>query len=324
MDSSDVIKIGKVTLMIAIPMAVLIALQFYSPQSAWVNRGVGDDMEGAGFSGALGFFRPPGTFSFTLGVSTFFGLVACFVFYFWLNRQYIKNWILILATVALIVAIPLSISRGLLFQVILSGLFLVLAVIRNPQYTSKILIGAVLIFVGIFILGKLPFVSTATEVFNTRIDNASGTEGGLKGTLVDRFLGEQTAPFKNAMNEPYFGYGIGMGTNAGSQLLTGEREFLISEGEWGRVIGEMGLILGLFIIVLRIAFSAKLFFSSFKNLQQGNLLPWMLISFGMIILINGGWAQPTALGFYTLAAGLLLASFKEASNHAPIYTLKQD
>ena len=56
----DVIKMGRVIVYMSIPMAILIALQFYSPQSAWVNRGVGDDIEGAGFTGALGYFSTPG------------------------------------------------------------------------------------------------------------------------------------------------------------------------------------------------------------------------------------------------------------------------
>ena len=47
---ADVIKIGKACLWISIPMTILLALQFYSPQSAWVNRGIGGDVTGAGFS----------------------------------------------------------------------------------------------------------------------------------------------------------------------------------------------------------------------------------------------------------------------------------
>ena len=66
---ADVISMGMKGLWISIPMTLLIALQFYSPQSAWVNRGIGGDISGGGFSGALGFFRPPGTFSFTNGTT---------------------------------------------------------------------------------------------------------------------------------------------------------------------------------------------------------------------------------------------------------------
>ncbi|MEL6721102.1 MAG: hypothetical protein AAFP82_20545, partial [Bacteroidota bacterium] len=66
-DRTDVEKVGKFLLWLTPFMTFLIALQFYSPQSAWVNRGIGGDIAGAGFSGAMGYFRPPGTFSFTNG-----------------------------------------------------------------------------------------------------------------------------------------------------------------------------------------------------------------------------------------------------------------
>src|SRR5438552_13164248 len=81
----DVVKMGRAMLWISLPMTVLIGLQFYSPQDAWVNRGLGSDTAGAGFSGAMGYFRPPGTFSFTTGVSLFYGFVAAYIFYFWLH-----------------------------------------------------------------------------------------------------------------------------------------------------------------------------------------------------------------------------------------------
>ena len=49
-----------------------------------------------------------------------------------------------------------------------------------------------------------------------------------------------------------------MGTNVGSVLLTGGRTFLIAEGEWGRVLGEQGPILGLGVIILRLALSFQM------------------------------------------------------------------
>jgi hypothetical protein len=324
MNHNDVIKVGKMVLLIAIPMAVLIAIQFYSPQSAWVNRGLGNDEAGAGFSGAMGYFRPPGTFSFTLGVATFFGLVASFVLYFWMNKKLIRSWLLILATIGLIMAIPLTISRGLLFQVIISCAFLFIAVIRKPEYIGKIIIGTVIIILAVSILAYLPFFNTATEAFSARLTNAGATEGGMKGTLVDRFLGEQISAFDNAMTQPYFGYGLGMGTNAGSKLLTGNVQYLIAEGEWPRVIGEMGLLIGVIVLLIRISLSVKLFFASLKKMQKGQLLPWMLLSFALILMINGNWAQPTALGFYALGAGLLMASLNESVQYIPVYVLQED
>src|SRR6185437_2032323 len=108
----DVLKIGKALLWMSIPMTVLLILQFYSPQSAWVNLGIGGDTAGGGFSGALGYFRPPATFSFTNGTALFYSLSACYIFYFWFfAKKYIKKPVLIAASVALAIAIPMSISR---------------------------------------------------------------------------------------------------------------------------------------------------------------------------------------------------------------------
>jgi hypothetical protein len=156
-----------------------------------------------------------------------------------MNITKINKVILLAATGALLLAIPLSISRTLLVQVGLSLVFSILAVAFNPSYLKQIIriIGAGAVVV--VILMSTSVFQTATEVFTTRIDNASTSEGGVKGTFVTRIINDMTTPFEGIMEKPYFGYGIGMGTNAGSQLLTGRREFLIAEGEWGRVMGEM-------------------------------------------------------------------------------------
>jgi hypothetical protein len=304
----DVIKLGRMVLIIAVPMTLLIALQFYSPQSAWINKGLNEEVEGAGLTGALGYFRPSGTFSFTNGTSLFYGLVACFTLYFWMNITKINKVILLAATGALLLAIPLSISRTLLVQVGLSLVFSILAVAFNPSYLKQIIriIGAGAVVV--VILMSTSVFQTATEVFTTRIDNASTSEGGVKGTFVTRIINDMTTPFEGIMEKPYFGYGIGMGTNAGSQLLTGRREFLIAEGEWGRVMGEMGLVNGLALLLLRLIFTIELSIASLKKLREGDLLPWMLLSFALPIMLQGGWSQATSLGFYTLIAGILLAS----------------
>jgi hypothetical protein len=63
LNKEDTIKIGKFFLITSIPMCLLIMAQFYSPQSAFINRGIGGDISGGGFSGAMGYLRPPGTFS---------------------------------------------------------------------------------------------------------------------------------------------------------------------------------------------------------------------------------------------------------------------
>ncbi|SFZ94029.1 hypothetical protein SAMN05428642_103524 [Flaviramulus basaltis] len=308
----DVIKIGKVLLIIAIPMAILIALQFYSPQSAWVNRGVGGDMEGAGFSGALGYFRPPGTFSFITGSVMFFCLVGSFVFYFWLSKVKINRLLLIVATFSLFASVPLSISRTLLFTVGLIFIFALLSVAGKPKFFMRLVLFLVLGIMVLTLLSKASFFQTATEAFTHRFDSASNAEGGVSTSLIHRTFGGMISAITESSEDlPFFGYGLGIGTNAGAALLTGERKFLIAEGEWLRMVGEMGFVIGVLVVLLRVLFCADITMKSYIGMKSGNLLPWLLLSAGFLIILKGQWAQPTVLGFSTLTGGLILAALND-------------
>ncbi|WP_207429624.1 hypothetical protein [Pedobacter sp. SYSU D00535] len=306
----DAIELGVVLLWINIGMTLLVAVQFFSPQTAWVNRGVGGDAEGSGFFGTSDYYRVPGTFSFTNGLSIFYGLVASYVFYFWmdLKNEKLKKWVLIASTISLLAAIPLSISRTVLFEILLSFAFLCAIVVTKPQILGRIVLALAGIFLILAVLSNFDFFRTSSSAFTERFTNANESEGGVEGVFVDRFLGGMLAALSNDAAPSFWGYGLGMGTNAGAKLMTGTRTFLISEGEWGRLIGEMGLYLGLIIILVRLFFITEVFSKSWRAVRVRNYLPWLLLSFGLILILQGQWAQPTALGFSTLAGGLILAS----------------
>jgi hypothetical protein len=309
-NKEDVLKIGRVTLMISVPMTLLIMMQFYSPQSAWINKTVGGEA-GGGFSGAMNFYRPPGTFSFTNGTTLFYSFCSCFVFYFWFNAKEIKRTLLLAATIALLLAIPFSISRGLFFQVIITVLFAFSSLVLKPKYTLHmlLLVGAVF---GIFIvLSYTPYFTTATAAFTSRFETANSQEGGLNGVLLDRFLGGMIGAITASSQLPFFGYGIGLGTNVGSMLMSGGRGFMLAEGEWGRLISEMGPVLGLTAVFIRMNLALTMTFRSIKMLLMGNLLPWMLTSFGFLAVAQHGWAQPTSLGFSVFTGGLILAALND-------------
>lgn len=308
----DVIMVGKVLLWISIPMAVLITFQFYSPQSAWVNRGIGGE-GGGGFSGAMGYFRPPATFSFTNGNGLFFAFVGSYLFYFWLYPKTINSFLLFASTAALIIAMPFSISRSLFFHVTISFLFALIAVARKPKHAGKMLIVGISVVAVLTLFSKNSLFQTATEAFSTRFELANEAEGGVKGVLVDRYLGGMVGALKESSELSFWGYGLGMGTNVGSMLLTGGRTFLISEGEWGRVIGELGPLMGLSVIFIRLSFSVQITKACYKKLAENDLLPWMLLSFGLLTVPQAQWAQPTALGFSILIGGLILASLRMSS-----------
>jgi len=316
----DVIKMGKIMLWIALPMTLLIAVQFYSPQSAWVNRGVGGNEAGAGFSGALGYFRPPATFSFTNGNTLFYSLLAPFLLFFWLNTKHVSKLLLIAGTVCLLAAIPLSISRALFFQVAVCIAFTVIATVRKQEYIGKMLIAAFIVMIAFAFISNTQFYKTSTEAFTARFDGANKTEGGLvDGVIGNRYLGGIIRGFQNADKTPVFGYGIGLGTNLAVSIFGPSINIPFNvEEEYSRLIGETGLFLGIITIICRLALSLKVSFKAFKNLKTGDILPWLLVS---ILLTNvpwGQWAQPTALGFAIIIGGISIASFNQTTEKANI------
>lgn len=304
---NDVVLLGRFLLYVSILMTLIVIWQFFSPQSAWINRGVAGDTEGSGFSGAGGFFRVPGTFSFSNGLTLFYGLIIPFLVYFWTtNEVAIKKWLLYLATISYAIAVPLTISRTVFFQTIVTILFLVLISFQNKRVISSIFRIAIGLCFVLLIISFLDFFQTATDAFTQRFTNASRVEGGIEGTLVDRFLGSMYRAVSYE-NFSWFGQGLGMGTNAGAKLLGSEGEFLISEGEWGRVLGEMGIILGGIILIIRIGISINWSLRSWILAKNNDSLPWLLLSFGAISIVQGQWGQPTAQGFSIFVGGIIYA-----------------
>jgi hypothetical protein len=294
-------------------MTLLVAIQFFSPQTAWVNRGIGGE-EGSGFSGSGSFFRVPGTFSFTNGLSMFYGFVGVFVFYFWLERDFImKNrFLLVASSIALIAAVPLSISRTVLFQLIVSFVFLMGYSLRQPKLIGRLLIGLTVFGLMICVLSYFPFFKIATIAFSDRFQNANKIEGGVESVFIDRFLGGMWGAITN-QNTSLVGLGLGMGTNAGAKLMSA-KGFLISEGEWGRLIGEMGIFLGMIIILVRCGLTLSILKKSWLLLANNEPLAWLLLSTCGLLLLQGQWAQPTSLGFSVFGAGINLAAINKSSS----------
>lgn len=310
LNEDDIFNIGKLFLIISIPMTLLMAAQFYSPQSAFVNRGIGGDISGGGFSGAMGYLRPPGTFSFIGGLVSFYAIVSVFLFNFLVSKRSPSKILLAAVTFCILAAIPLSISRSLFVQVGITVLFTLLSIGSNPKYFAKILLSGIALVVIFSILTNLSFFQTSVDVFSTRVESASRTEGSASDIFVDRFLGGMISAITNTDGLPFWGYGIGMGTNVGAVLLTGKSGFLVAEGEWGRLVGEMGILLGFSMILLRVIFVLKLSSAAFSLIKKANFLPWIMLSFSIISVTQGQWAQPTALGFATISAGILVAALR--------------
>jgi hypothetical protein len=313
-DKEDVIKIGKVMMYLLIFMTVLLIVQFYSPQSAWVNRGVGGDLEGSGFGGALDFFRSSGTFSFINGLSLFYGLASAYLFYFIFNSKYLNGILLTSCVIATLLSIPFTISRTVLFQNILCLLFLLFILLKDPKKLKKIVPLFFLLIIIVFLFSDNKYILTAVDAFTSRFEDANETEGGLKGSLIDRMFGTLLNSIISSIDVPLFGQGIGTYSNVGIQTLEIKNTDRIADYEWSRIVLEMGPVLGIIFIFLRIRILTTAFSKAIKKIRQNDYLPWMLMSFGFMLILQGQIAQPTSLGFFTITLGLILASFNKARN----------
>ncbi|MFP9116202.1 hypothetical protein ACLI08_00275 [Flavobacterium sp. RNTU_13] len=306
-DYDDMVKIGRAILIINILMTLLVAVQFYSPQSAWVNRGVGGEGDGSGFSGGGGFYRVPGTFSFTSGLSAFYSFTAPFIFYFWFNgKNQVPKYLLWASTFALIAAVPLSISRTVLFSIGITFIFSLFLVSQNKRTFSRMLGAAIAIVMLFGVLQQFAFFQTASGAFTDRFTSANKSEGGAEGIISNRIIGYSLLSAFDG-DIPPLGYGLGAGSNVGAQLLTGGTMVEFSEGEWGRLTRESGMILGVLFILTRVFFTLRLASVAYKNLRQGNIMPWLILSYAFVNIIQGTLSQPNALGFVVLAGGFLIA-----------------
>lgn len=307
-DAEDVKKLGWWTLVGLLPMCLLLAVQFNSSPDAFINRtaGLGGTEQITAGSGKI---RPPGTFSFVSGVIFYAAMSAAYLLYGALTRGVYKNWLLFAGGFALVVTIGVSGSRSVLLAVLIVVASLLLVLVVRPgavnQFGRNLLI---VIVVGLIVV-RLPIFKEGVQVLSDRFTAvAEAEETTIAGGLIERTLMPFTEGFKLMPQAPIGGYGLGIGTNGGAKFLTGRAIFLLTEGEWGRVILESGPILGFAFILWRTLLTFSLGLFSFRKLQRGHLLPLLLYCAGFLSLLNGQFGQPTNLGFSVFVCGLCLAA----------------
>ena len=278
-DHDDVLKLGKWILIGSIPMCVLLALQFNAAPDAFINRtaGLGETLQIS--SGAADKIRPPGTFSFVSG------------------------------GFAVMVAIGVSGSRSVLLSVLLVIASLVVVILIRPSALNQFGRNLLIVTAVLLLVTRVPVFKEGMKILSDRFTStAEAEETTIAGGLVARALSGFTEGILFIPHAPIGGYGLGIGTNAGAKFLTGRAVFLLTEGEWGRVILESGPILGLGYLVWRTVLTFNLGLLSLRQVRRGEILTILLFGAGFLGLLNGQFGQPTNLGFGVFVSGLCLAS----------------
>jgi hypothetical protein len=308
LDHDDLLKLGKWILIGSIPMALLLAIQFSSAPGAFINRtvGLGETLQiGAGGDK----IRPPGTFSFTSGVVFCASLAATYLLYGGLSRGVYRNWLLFSAGFALMVMIGVSGSRSVLLAVVVVIASLVAIIFIRPSALNQFGRNLLIVVAVLFLVTRVPVFKEGMALLSDRFTTtAEAEENTIAGGLIARGLSGFVEAFKFAPNAPIGGYGLGIGTNGGAKFLTGRSVFLLTEGEWGRVVLESGPILGFAYLLWRTVLVFNLGVLSFRQLRRGEIITIMLYLAGFLALLTGQFGQPTNLGFAVFLGGLCLAS----------------
>jgi len=322
---SDVIHFAWVLAWLAIPMTLLIVAQSNLPSSHILNVAPGGEGT-AVFDGALDRFRPPAVFSFINGVAMFYSLAAAALFCLLYGTRLTtrRRLLLLVVAIALVVALPVSISRSLLAGYLQVLVALVVAVVLSRSRLVPLISGVLGLILAFGIASMVPAFQDTTEAFNTRWDQAAAVEAGgstrleqALGVFTKRVLGGLAAPLSDPDQLPLFGQGIGISTNVGAQRLSGELVFLVGEGSWGASLAEMGLFLGLAFLLWRVALGWWLLRLSWRAAVKGNRLPIILAGSSWLILLSGQLGQPTGLGFLVVSSGLTLAACNSVPDEKP-------
>jgi hypothetical protein len=316
----DVQRIVKITCLLAIPIALLVFMQFRSSPEAPINVGFGASVEQQfhGLTVDMNHTRPMGTYTSDIGQKQFD--LSCFAMLLalWISprsRRFLKSWQLMAATCAVLTCLAVSGSRGAMIG---SGIVAIAAVasaavLRGSGASARaIFLPSVLVVVAVMLY---PIVfPEGYSTFMARWNGAEAAEAqnfslGVFGRALYGFY-----EFFNIMgNTPIAGYGIGLAGNASLTLgvtIPGFNGW--AENDWTRHIVDLGPFFGVAFIMYRVAFVSWLGVTCLAGARRtGSPLALLLFSYiGVELLYGELTGHGIVNGYGWLFAGLCLAACK--------------
>ena len=314
LNRKDLLWLGLFFMVIAIPNTMVMVKQYYAPSTAWINYGAG----GEGYeqiSGSGDHIRPPGFFSFITGPAALYPLVTAFILHALLGKQNLVRIVAIASAIAVAVAIPVSISRSVFLSVGIVALTGAICAVISGKIAGNMVKIGVLVAAVVIVVPTIGVFDDALKSFSDRwFLSTEDVETDIGWRWASAFL----EVFDFAGSAPFFGYGIGMGTNAALALTSGQRNYSPAESEWGRIMGELGPIVGFIYIGFRCWLTWRLLTAAFKAWSKhSDSLSILLLSAVGLLVLNGQWGPPNQLGFAIFGGGLVLAAANVAGHDHP-------
>ena len=328
-NSVDIARLAKVTLWLAIPIALLVAVQFASLPTDAINRGVSDDeqfqFKGIGLTAER--IRPTGPFTSSAGQQQFVGTAFAFALALLVlprSRRQVGVLTLAAGTCAVLTCVALGGSRGTTIQCALSAAFaLSLGLIgRGGTMKTRALVLPGLLAVAAVLLYPVLFPE-GFEAFTSRWTTAAAAETGFDGGVIGRAL-FGLVEFTRLVNEvPTLGYGLGYAGNASTTLqvvVDGVKPGSLAEADFARQMVDLGPALGIAYIAFRVALVAWLARMVWRATRgAAAVMPLLLFSYVGLTVLGGQITGHGTINVYAwLFTGLTIAASSLAASNAPL------
>jgi len=309
LDREDLRKLGVFTLWILLPMTLLEAIQYRSSPDAFVNNGAYEGARQIFYVGV--HVRASGTFSFVTGSTCFGPFVAAFLFYGLAVEKFAKKWLLWAGLAALVLSIPVVGSRAMVLcigAVVACAAVAAMFGVAQSIKAVKVLAPLAAVFV---LVSFLPIFSQATASLKQRSGASYAAEGGVRQSIESRIFGAMFAGLGEIdLIKPPLGIGMGQGANAIAKLLTGKVQFVAGEGEFDRVVTEMGPYIGIAFMLFRCFLIFWILRQALARAAEHDPLALLLFPMVFLTMFTGVLEQPTDQGFMVTSLGFSLAAIR--------------
>ena len=304
----EIALLGKWVLYMALPLALLMVVQFEVGPNHWLNAAT---IKGGGQIGSVyGKIRPAAIFSFATGPIHYFTLCGAFAVAGLLIKGLFPRWLSVVGVASAMIAMSVAASRTMVVGCAIVAAFAAIAAFRSGRAMAGIF-GLVLILGVAFAgLSRFDILNEGMTAFADRwnFEDEAGRSGGK--VVTQRYGSSFTSAFDFAGRVPILGMGAGITSN----LYAEKKDFQSPvEGEWERVIYEIGPITGFLFLAFRAALSLRIVALGFAALRTGNYMCILLGSACFLDVLNGNIRQVTSYGYLSVCAGLCLAAFKAFS-----------
>jgi hypothetical protein len=325
---ADLERIAKITFLLAIPIAVLVALQFRAPLDAPINVGfaASSAQQFHGLALDMNHTRPMGTFTSDVGQKEFVVTGLALLMALWVSpasRRYLKLWQMLIVSCALLTCLALSGSRGAMLA---SALVVIAAVasaaVVRGQARRTLVVPTVLAVLAVALYPLL-----FPEGYSTFLNRWTEAQASETQVFAWGFFGRVFYAFYDFFHflgsTPALGYGVGLAGNASLILGVSIPGFSgWAESDWSRHIVDLGPFIGLIFIGYRVALVLQVARTCIRGARaSGDQLPVILFASCAFELLTGQiTGHGTVNGYAWLFTGLSLAAARPELPRAQVDT----